>query len=34
MASPGDVRRAQEPGATAFLARPFSFAKVVENRKS
>ena len=30
MEVPGDVRRAQELGATGFLAKPFSFAKLVE----
>ena len=30
MEAPGDVRRAQELGATAFLAKPFLFAKLVE----
>ena len=30
MVAPGDIRRAQELGATAFLAKPFAFAKLVE----
>jgi CheY-like chemotaxis protein len=30
MEAPGDVRRAQELGATAFLTKPLSLAKLVE----
>ncbi len=30
MAAPGDAKRAQELGATAFLAKPFSFDKQIE----
>jgi len=30
MAAPGDLERARELGASAFLAKPFSFAKLVE----
>ena len=30
MVTPGDIQRAQELGATGFLAKPFSFAKLLE----